>query len=269
MINDLFENYNFTAMTKQIAIIGNPNEFLTKSLQEAFSEKRFIVYPCRMSIDDINKVPPSVKIFLLLIGSSTVTGINPILIYLKDAVYERKICPCVICEKSEIEETYSYLPKDCIAKIYERPVNAKEIVAELTKLHEEPPLKKRQKTILIVDDDPEYLKAMQQFMRSKYRVYMANSGASALMLLSKYTPDLILLDYQMPVLDGVKTMEALRSEPETAMIPVMFLTGKRDLGSVAQAVQMKPVRYLLKTTPASTIMNILEEFFINEDKKNR
>ncbi len=267
MLNDLFENHNFTAMTKQIAIIGNPNEFLTKSIQEAFAQKQFMVYPCKIAIDDINKVPPTVKLYLLLIGSSTVAGINPVLIYLKDAVLERKICPCIICEKSEVAETYTYLPRDCIARVYERPVNAKEIVTELTKLYEEPILKRRQKTILIVDDDPEYLKAMQQFMRSTYRVYMANSGASALMFLSKHKADLILLDYQMPVLDGIKTMEALRSEPETARIPVMFLTGKQDVGSVAQAVQMKPVKYILKSTPANTIKEILADYFMNEDKK--
>lgn len=262
-MSELFEKHDWATYRREIGIIGNKNEFLIKSLTESFKARGFRVYQVDASVDEISKIPDTVMLYVLIVD--VVSDMIPILIYLKDAVFERQICPCLICEKAEIPDVLMYLPQDSIAKMFERPVNAKEIVGELSHLYDISSSKKSQKIILIVDDDPEYLRHMQSLLKHMYRVYMANSGVSALMLLSKHRVDLILLDYQMPVLDGVKTMEALRSEAVTADIPVMFLTGKQDVSSVAQAVQMKPVKYLLKSTPAAMIQQVIADFFMYQE----
>ena len=90
---------------------------------------------------------------------------------------------------------------------------------------------------------------------------MANSGMNAIALLSKKKIDLILLDYEMPVLDGPKVLEMLRQEPSTKDIPVMFLTGKDDKESVMNVMALKPERYLLKNQPPETLLQNIEEYF--------
>ncbi|MDE6213304.1 MAG: response regulator, partial [Lachnospiraceae bacterium] len=74
-------------------------------------------------------------------------------------------------------------------------------------------------------------------------------------------PDLILLDYEMPVCDGRQTLEMIRSDEEIADIPVIFLTNKGDAESVKKVMALKPNGYLLKTMPEQEIKNIISNFF--------
>jgi CheY-like chemotaxis protein len=82
--------------------------------------------------------------------------------------------------------------------------------------------------ILIVDDDEDILAVAQLAARSvgKWDVAIARSGLEALDEARKTAPDVILLDAMMPGLDGTATLARLRDDPETADIPVIFLTAK-------------------------------------------
>ena len=71
---------------------------------------------------------------------------------------------------------------------------------------------------------------------------------NAISLLTQHHVDLILLDYEMPVVSGLQVLEMLRSEPATANIPVIFLTAKDDRETVMKVVAAHPEKYLLKTT---------------------
>ncbi len=259
VMNDLFAQNQWNKFDKRVTIIGNPNEFLAKGMGEAFKNKSFRVYLCKNSIDAISQLPDEVRLYIVILDS--IAEYATLLTYLKDRIYEQRICVCVICQKGEINEINKIVPTEDLAKIYFRPVNAREIVQELNDVYDKPQIVQQQKSILIVDDDPDFLRRTQQILKKYYKVYIANSGASALMILSKYTVDLILLDYNMPVLDGLKTMEALKSEPATADIPVMFLTGMGDMTSVTKAVALKPARYILKTTSAGELLVIISDFF--------
>ncbi len=87
----------------------------------------------------------------------------------------------------------------------------------------------RKKNILIVDDDPTFLKTVKGWLSGDFRVNIVNSGMQAITFIAKHTPDLILLDYEMPVTTGPQVLEMIRSESATGTIPVMFLTGKEKL----------------------------------------
>lgn len=102
------------------------------------------------------------------------------------------------------------------------------------------------KTILVVDDSPAMLRTMQAMLSKRYRVIFATSGAQAIALTAKELPDLILLDYEMPVVNGKMTLEMLRSEESTRDIPVVFLTGMDDADHVHEVLALKPQGYLLK-----------------------
>ena len=79
--------------------------------------------------------------------------------------------------------------------------------------------------------------------------------------MSQSRPDLVLLDYEMPVVDGRQVLEMIRSEPDFASIPVIFLTSKNDKESIMKVLELKPEGYLLKTMKPSDIVRSVDEFF--------
>jgi CheY-like chemotaxis protein len=102
-------------------------------------------------------------------------------------------------------------------------------------------------TLLIVDDDD-----LQQVLAGKIlagpnrRLVFASSGAEALQLASKLRPDLILMDLQMPGMDGIETTRRLKAAPQLAGIPVIMLTGKSDGTAVVDSMKAGAADYVLK-----------------------
>lgn len=83
----------------------------------------------------------------------------------------------------------------------------------------------------------------------------------AIKYLSTNRPDLVLLDYEMPIVDGRQVLGMIRSESEFSDIPVIFLTSKGDKESVMQVMDLKPDGYLLKTMPPEQIKQSIDTFF--------
>ena len=81
-------------------------------------------------------------------------------------------------------------------------------------------------SILVIDDTPANLSLLNQLLRTHYRVRLANSGARGLELAVSAPPDLILLDIMMPDMDGYEVFRRLKALPETAGVPIIFLTAK-------------------------------------------
>ena len=121
------------------------------------------------------------------------------------------------------------------------------------------------KKILIVDDDPAMTRMIKNLLSEKYNVFMAGSGMNAITFLARNMVDLILLDYEMPVISGAKVLEMIRSEAATSMIPVMFLTGKSDKQTVMEVLALKPVKYLLKSMPPMEWMKEIDSFFASRE----
>ena len=74
-------------------------------------------------------------------------------------------------------------------------------------------------------------------------------------------PDLVLLDYEMPIVDGKQVLEMIRSEHDFADIPVIFLTSREDQESKEAAMALKPEGYLLKSMEPGEIVKAIDEFF--------
>ena len=125
----------------------------------------------------------------------------------------------------------------------------------------------QKKRILVVDDDGTMLRTIKSWLSDKYQVFMVNSGMAAITFLAKNEIDLILLDYEMPITTGPQVLEMLRSEENTAKIPVMFLTNKGDKESVMNVLGLKPEKYLLKTMSKSELLGQIDEFFEKEKAK--
>ena len=106
--------------------------------------------------------------------------------------------------------------------------------------------KEEKKKVLVVDDNGTTLRSIKNMLDAVYEVTIVNSGINALKSIGKKRPDLILLDYEMPVCDGRQTLEMIRADEEISDIPVIFLTGVNDREHIEAVLALKPKGYLLK-----------------------
>lgn len=106
--------------------------------------------------------------------------------------------------------------------------------------------KEGKKRILVVDDNGTALRTMKAMLQDRYEVALAVSGAQAMTSIGKKRPDLILLDYEMPVCDGRMTLEMIRADEDMKDIPVVFLTAINDRANIEAVLKLKPAGYFLK-----------------------
>jgi len=110
--------------------------------------------------------------------------------------------------------------------------------------HTLPPLKR---LILIVDDLPDNLQVLAGHLTDAgYEILAANSGPRALALVRNRIPDLILLDIMMPGMDGFQVCEALKADPDSAEIPVIFITARTETEDIVEGLEKGAVDYVTK-----------------------
>jgi signal transduction histidine kinase len=103
-------------------------------------------------------------------------------------------------------------------------------------------------TLLVVDDTEDNLDLLEFALKRKpIRMLRASSGRQCLEIAEEQNPDVILLDIQMPEMDGFETLRHLRANPLTAKIPVIFLTAQRkDANSIEEGLELGAEEYLTK-----------------------
>ena len=101
--------------------------------------------------------------------------------------------------------------------------------------------------ILVVDDTPANLEVISEsLMTVGYEIAVAISGERALNRLKTYQPNLILLDVQMPGIDGFETCRQIKANPDWAAIPIIFITALNDTASIAKGFSLGAVDYINK-----------------------
>jgi len=120
------------------------------------------------------------------------------------------------------------------------------------------------KRILVVDDEPVMLRSIQNWLQDEFEVSLLNSGELVYDYLDMHPIDLILLDYNMPGMDGPEVLKILRLNKDTENIPVMFLTAKNDRESVMTVMKLKPEGYILKTKNPEEIKGAVKDYFKNK-----
>jgi serine phosphatase RsbU (regulator of sigma subunit) len=101
--------------------------------------------------------------------------------------------------------------------------------------------------ILIVDDEPFNIDYIEQELEdSEYEIISAINGQEALNKVHSETPDLVLLDIMMPVMDGFEVLSRLKAIPETREIPVIVISASNDLKSVVRGIKLGAEDYLPK-----------------------
>ena len=108
--------------------------------------------------------------------------------------------------------------------------------------------------ILIVDDTPTNLSILEEILNEDYLISIAQSGVQALGIIEKYMPDLILLDVNMPGLDGFETCRKLKTKEDTHNIPVIFITARAEPEDVIQGFKEGGVDYITKPFNHSEVL---------------
>lgn len=246
-------------MDKKVLIIGQAG-FMMNAIVNGIKKSDYDVEKTEAKIDMISKIEPLTRLVILYLDSEN-TSDSRFLTYLKDLVLEKELCLFLVGEPEEVEEVEEIIPDEAICKVMLRPLNVNDLVSELDEAVRKETEAEARKKILIVDDDPTMLRMIKSLLGEKYLVYVAGSGMNAITFLATNKVDLILLDYEMPVISGAKVLEMIRSEVSTQDIPVMFLTAKNDKESVMQVLALKPEKYLLKTMPPEEWMKNIDDFF--------
>ncbi len=129
--------------------------------------------------------------------------------------------------------------------------------------------------ILIVDDEPQNLAALEQILSPQYRLVFARNGADALRVAHKHNPALILLDIQMPDTDGYEVCRALKSSKQTEAIPVIFVTSLSEVrdeaaGFAAGAVDyiVKPVSPAIVTARIKTHLSLVQATLLEQSYRD-
>ncbi|MGN0638121.1 MAG: response regulator [Huintestinicola sp.] len=163
-----------------------------------------------------------------------------------DLILSRPITISAICDKinrlfRNIEEE-----KERIAREQERLAKEQEEADRRATEELEKKSLAEKKHILIVDDDKNVLKLLKSALEDRYDVTAIISGRMALKFLDSKTPDLIFLDYQMPVETGPEVFRRIKKLDSAKDIPVVFLTGIADREKITEVLSLKPQGYLLK-----------------------
>ena len=122
--------------------------------------------------------------------------------------------------------------------------------------------------VIIVDDNTTTLTSAKNNLSGKYDVFTAPSGEKLFLLLEKVTPAMILLDIEMPDMDGYTVLENIRKKEKTSQIPVIFLTSKIDPESEIKGLSLGAVDYITKPFSRDLLLKRVELHILFEKHKN-
>ncbi|MCL2481445.1 MAG: response regulator [Spirochaetaceae bacterium] len=126
-----------------------------------------------------------------------------------------------------------------------------------------------QKTIFLVDDDVTNLAMGNDTLSPFYKTVTINSGVRLLKMLESHIPDLILLDVEMPEMNGYETIKILKQKEETKGIPVVFLTAHNDTESELEGLTLGAMDYIVKPFSAPLLLKRIEVHLLVESQRKQ
>lgn len=259
---------------RKALIVGELNPVLMNINQCLINE--FETQMCEADLETIQKMRKLLQPDLLVISQQGIDGKEDVLIL--DMLKEKMPkMPIVFIEtvtaKNHLSEYERVFPNFVLLK---RPIvksklinTCYKVIGEDEKFAEKATkagdkkdvLKKR---VMVIDDNPLLLRNMKHLLEKRYQVFIATSGEKALEFIPKKKPDIILLDYEMPGMDGRETFMKIKENPDTRNIPVLFLTGISDKAHIYAALELEPAGYILKPAAEEKLFSQIEQALIEK-----
>lgn len=117
------------------------------------------------------------------------------------------------------------------------------------------------KKIVVADDEPFILSALQDTLSEDYAVYTASNGKEAIKTVEKVQPDLVILDVMMPEMDGLEACKQLKKNKETSSIPIIILTAKGQITDIEKGFKSGADAYVVKPFSPARLIEKVEEIF--------
>jgi DNA-binding response OmpR family regulator len=256
-------------MDKRILLIGIQKSFMVNAIVIGLQKEGFTVETVAPREWDIEAIADKPDIYVLYLGDLTEEGLT-LFNYLNDHIDSERFLLYLIGNKEELSVCTSIIPIEKISETYLRPLDVKLLAEHLnTAINYSSVDDSLRKKILIVDDDGAMLRMLRTWLSVQYHVYMASSGKIAMSFLKQTPVDLVLLDYEMPVMSGPDVLKEIRDDANLKDLPVIFLTAKDDKESVMKVVALKPAKYLLKSMPKDKLIQAIEDFFTVYDNRKK
>ena len=244
----------------KIVLMGETSSFMQDALLNGLEEAKLQCEATPLNEKAIRMLEGEQAIIVLMMDEATAFDSSN-LERVAELCRNEKKSLFVMGYSHQISAFSDILTDDVVTEVFKRPVNTRSVVERLADETKAARERARKKSILVVDDSGTTLHAIKDMLEPKYKVIVVNSGKQALSYLEIQTPDLILLDYEMPEMDGPATFKAIKSSYKTNRIPVFFLTAKHDADSVQNAISLNPQGYIIKSTPKKQILDRIETFF--------
>ena len=266
LLKEIDEKEEKEQVYNKVLLIRKEETFLVNTIKNNLDKNGFLFVESAMSVRELNEKKDMAELMLMYVDD-TIEEARDVLVFVKDLLLEEGKELVLLGDRNEVFSVEKVIPKELIAGVFERPFDMRAIMDRVGDFLIQQRIQQNKKMILIVDDDPTYLKLIKEWLKDNYRVSMANSGMQAITWLANNTADLVLLDYEMPTIKGSKVLEMLRSDAQIANTPVMFLTGKSDKQSIVEVLALKPAGYLLKSIDRKTLLETLNKFFVEQRYK--
>lgn len=255
------------SINSKIAIISSAEYFLSRTLTNKLSELSYNTISYAPNNKSLSNLDSELSVIVLFLDSDFSDDMS-IMVLIKDFALEKDVPLFLIGRPQELNQAEKIIPPDLIKGVFMRPIDLNEVLSSivdyLTFFQEED-----RKVLLIVDDSGIMLRSAKELFEKRYHVMLANSATMAIKSISLKKPDLILLDYDMPIVDGGQTFEMLRSESDFSSIPIMFLTGINDAETVTSLMKLRPQGYLLKSMSPKELLGAVDDFFLKQKALKR
>ena len=246
---------------KCILFIEGISSISNKGLSQKLEAAGFTVIRCEADPGKIIKHRSAADIVIYYPGDDDKSRITVIMNHLGEMCRDDNKILCLVGESSDLEFAMSLEGSDRVSKTYKRPVNVDAFVDDVLSFSFIEKEYHTRKSLFVVDDDPDFLKIMENWLSPAYNIYLFSTGEDAIDGFSSFMPDMVLLDYEMPGMNGYELMTRIKSNPETCQIPIIFLTGKNDREHVFKILENKPDGYLLKSSQKESLIDAIGRFF--------
>ncbi len=273
---------------KKVVFLMEKSSIVVKGLEKRLQAEGYETISIAENFDKVEEHAKNADIFVLYDPQAVFEAKNgpKNIVLIKDQIKDKKCCMVLIGESGDKEDILREVPEFIVYTWIERPVDPETFASKIEEEIEKHDAKlaqtlaseidetifyKAQKTdikeaapdegkrILIVDDDPAFAGMVRTWIKDRYKTDIVTAGMQAITFLMKKHVDLILLDYEMPVVDGPQVLQMLRQEETTKDIPVVFLTGVSSVEGVKRVMSLKPAGYILKSTSSENLIAVLEE----------
>ena len=246
---------------KKILLVGELGA-VVRSLNECLCAN-YAVQICSKQLDNVQGMVKIIKPDMIVICQLEMEDKTPEIYQWLNSDCKR-IPILVITTIIEWESCRKYCQENNFDKMF-RPVSKKDLLdkcrrmldqyAEAHDKYDEC----RKKRILIVDDSPIVLRNLKDLLGSQYDIFLSTSGEQALKMIPAKSPDLILLDYEMPGMDGRETFEAILEDNSMKHIPVVFLTSVAKRQPIYDVLKSIPAGYILKPPDREKLLGTIED----------